>query len=45
MLLEPGLQGCYAVVELTQYMAHGAQIGLHGTGDLLPVLLCHSSEY
>ena len=36
MLFEPGLQGCYAVVELTQRMAHGVRIGLHGRGDIAP---------
>ena len=37
-LLEPGFQSFYAVVELAQRIAHGAQIGLHGRWGLLPVL-------
>ena len=38
ILLEPGFQGFYALVELTQFSAHSAQIGLHGRWGLCPVL-------
>jgi hypothetical protein len=38
MLLEPGCESFDAVLELTQRIAHGAQIGWHGRWGLLPVL-------
>src|SRR4029450_221962 len=38
ILLEPGFQDFDALLELTQCIAYGAQIGLHGRRGLFPVV-------
>ena len=38
MLREPGFQGVDALAKLSQFITHGAEIGLHGRRGLVPVL-------